>query len=114
MIFIGIGANLPSSYGSPLATCEAVLLALAEAGFEIARRSRWYESAPVPISDQPWYINGVIELKTNSKPLELLNKLHDIESKFGRVRRVVNEARVLDLDQLARHPIQDHRNYERH
>lgn len=105
MIFVGIGANLPSSFGSPKATCEGALEALIAAGIEVVGRSRWYESAPVPRSDQPWYVNGVVALRTDNKPLELLNILHDIEALFGRVRRVRNEARVLDLDLLAYHDV---------
>lgn len=105
MIFVGIGANLPSSRGSPRATCEAALEALTEAGLAIVARSRWYESAPVPISDQPRYVNGVIAVKTEDDPAHLLGILHSIEAKFGRVRRLRNEARVLDLDLLAYHDI---------
>lgn len=101
MIFIGVGANLPSAYGSPRETCERAVQALAAAGLRIAARSRWYESAPVPMSGQPWYVNGVIAVETDAKPKELLALLHKVESAFGRVRRERNEARVLDLDLLA-------------
>lgn len=103
MIFIGIGANLPSSSGTARETCERAVVALAEAGVRILGRSRWYESAPVPVSDQPWYVNGVIAVETEHNPSELLQILHDIEARFGRVRRARNEPRVLDLDLLAYH-----------
>ena len=103
MIFVGIGANLPSSYGSPRQTCERAVEALIEAGIAVVARSRWYETAPVPVSDQPWYVNGVAALKTNETPEKLLQLLHSIEARFGRVRRERNEARVLDLDLLAYH-----------
>lgn len=103
MIFIGIGANLPSAQGSPQETCERAVEALAAAGLRIAARSHWYESAPVPVSDQPWYVNGVAAVETDAKPPELLALLHKVESSFGRVRRERNEARVLDLDLLAFH-----------
>lgn len=101
-ILIGIGANLPSPrFGSPCQTCEAALAALAAAGVRIRACSPWYEAAPVPISDQPWYINGVVEAETDLAPDELLALLHRIEREFGRNRRVRNEARVIDLDLLA-------------
>ena len=105
MIFVGIGANLPSSFGSPRATCERVVELLIESGIDVFARSRWYETAPVPMSDQPWYVNGVAALKTDEKPANLLQLLHDIEARFGRVRRARNEARVLDLDLLAYHDL---------
>ena len=57
--------------------------------------------APVPMSDQPWYVNGVAEIETNLGPAALLALLHETEASFGRMRRVRNEARPLDLDLLA-------------
>lgn len=102
MILIGLGANLVHpEHGSPRHTCEAALAALGEAGVRVLRRSRWYESAPVPRSDQPWFVNGVAELATDLDAAALLACLHGVEADFGRVRRSVNEARLLDLDLLA-------------
>ena len=102
MIIIGIGANLTSPrYGAPRATCGAALESFAKTGLTIIARSRWYESAPVPISDQPWFVNGVVTVSTTLSPQALLDLLHNIEHSFGRVRRVRNEARILDLDLIA-------------
>jgi 2-amino-4-hydroxy-6-hydroxymethyldihydropteridine diphosphokinase len=101
-ILIGLGANLPSPcHGPPMATLEAALLALAQRGVRILRRSGWWESAPVPASDQPWFVNGVTEIATELGPEELLALLHSVESSFGRIRSVPNAPRILDLDLLA-------------
>lgn len=101
MIFIGLGANLTSAaHGPPAATCDAALGALAGQGVAVRRRSRWYRSAPVPPSDQPWYVNGVAEVETGLDPLELLALMHGIETAFGRVRDAVDGPRVIDLDLL--------------
>jgi len=102
MILVALGANLPSPvHGGPRETLEAALVALDLAGLRVARRSAWYETAPVPLSDQPWYVNGVAVLATALGPAELLEALHRIEAAFGRVRAAVNAPRVLDLDLLA-------------
>lgn len=102
MIFIGFGANLESpSFGSPLETLEAAVKALDSIRCRIVARSRWYRSAPVPISDQPWYINGVARIETDLSPVDLLSRLHTLEDEFGRKRGSINAARVLDLDLLA-------------
>jgi 2-amino-4-hydroxy-6-hydroxymethyldihydropteridine diphosphokinase len=102
MIFIAFGANLKHPrWGSPLATCGAALAALAGPNLKPLRRSRWYESAPIPVSDQPWYVNGIAEVSTGLDPVQLLAQLHGIEADFGRVRGVPNAARVLDLDLIA-------------
>ena len=74
---------------------------LEEKNVHILERARWYESAPVPVSNQPWFVNGVVTVSTTHSPQSLLDLLHDIEHTFGRVRRVRNEARILDLDLIA-------------
>lgn len=102
MIFIGIGANLSSSrFGSPRRVCEEALKEIEKQGIEIKGMSGWYRSQPVPVSDQPWYINGVCAVETALSPQDLLARLHAIEEKFGRVRKIRNEARIIDLDLLA-------------
>jgi 2-amino-4-hydroxy-6-hydroxymethyldihydropteridine diphosphokinase len=101
-ILIGLGANLAAAgHASPRDTLEAALAALAAEGVAVLQRSRWWESAPVPASDQPWYVNGVARVETELGPAMLLALLHRLEAGFGRVRQVRNEARTLDLDLLA-------------
>jgi 2-amino-4-hydroxy-6-hydroxymethyldihydropteridine diphosphokinase len=98
MILIALGSNLPSHAGGPRATIAAALGRLAELGIRIVGLSRLYETAPVPVSDQPWYVNAVAAIETKRPAPELLALLHQIEHEFGRSRRDLNEARPLDLD----------------
>lgn len=101
-ILIALGANLPGAAdAAPVATLEAALDEIGRRGIEILARSSWWESAPVPASDQPWYVNGVAAIRTRLDPVGLLAALHAIEAGFGRRRAVRNEARVLDLDLIA-------------
>jgi 2-amino-4-hydroxy-6-hydroxymethyldihydropteridine diphosphokinase len=100
-ILIGLGANLPSVAGPPIATLEAALGRLESVGVGTLKRSRWFRSAPVPPSEQPWFVNGVASVATGLDPAALLGLLHRIEAEFGRVRSVPNAARSLDLDLLA-------------
>lgn len=101
MIMIGVGANLAGpAHATPLATCRAAIEALADAGAPVLRQSSWYESAPVPASDQPWFVNGVIVVDSTLTAPALLERLHGIEVQFGRIRRATNAARSLDLDIL--------------
>lgn len=102
LIVIGVGSNLPSpEFGPPRPTCEAALAELSRRGLRIVQRSRWFESAPVPRSDQPWFVNGVVIAETSLAPGDLLALLHEAERRFGRQRREVNAARILDLDLIA-------------
>jgi 2-amino-4-hydroxy-6-hydroxymethyldihydropteridine diphosphokinase len=100
-IYIGLGANLPSpEHGTPRATLDAAMRALEARGLVIVARSPFYESEPVPVADQPWYLNAVIEIATDLAAAEVLALLHSVENDFGRVRGIRNEPRVLDLDLL--------------
>ena len=97
--FIGIGANLaPDGFASPQEGLVAACDWLVERGQEIKARSGWYRSAPVPVSDQPDFINAVLQLSSPLAGDALLTLLNEAEAAFGRVRQTRNEARVLDLD----------------
>jgi len=74
--------------------------ALTAAGVTVRRRSRWYRSAPLPASDQPWFVNAVAALDTELDAISLLRLLLAVERQFGRERRQRWAARVLDLDLL--------------
>ena len=100
-ILIGIGANLvPDGFDTARAGCEAAIARLPAHGISITAVSPWFETAPVPASDQPWFNNAVIAARTRLSMHETLQRLHVVESEFGRVRAVRNEARVLDMDLL--------------
>ena len=97
--FIAIGGNLlPEGYDDLSEVMAEAIDVLSAEDLTITNISQWYETAPVPISDQPWFLNAVIEVKTPLSAPELLARLHHIEAEFGRVRQVRNEARILDLD----------------
>jgi len=109
MILVAIGANLPGPDGAtPLQTCAETVHALAGLpGLQLHSVSHWYETEPVPQSDQPNYVNGVARLQrmpgteisgTPISPEALLASLQAIEIKFGRRRSEPNAARTLDLD----------------
>ena len=103
MVLIGIGANLPGPDGvPPIETCRRAVVALdAVPGLRVRGLSRWYTTAPVPVSSQPPYINGVAHLVGVAEPAALLAVLQAMEARAGRVRGERNAARVLDLDIIA-------------
>jgi 2-amino-4-hydroxy-6-hydroxymethyldihydropteridine diphosphokinase len=100
MILVAIGGNLPGARGqAPLVACRAAAEALRSLpGLRMSAVSRWYETAPVPPSGQPNYVNGVVRLDGQADPAWLLARLHRIERMAGRVRGERNAARTLDLD----------------
>ncbi|MEE8327855.1 MAG: 2-amino-4-hydroxy-6-hydroxymethyldihydropteridine diphosphokinase [Nitrosomonadaceae bacterium] len=62
--------------------------------------SSLYRSAPIGNSDQPDFINAVVQIETTLSPHGLLKALLEIEKNHGRVRRLPNDPRTLDLDIL--------------
>jgi 2-amino-4-hydroxy-6-hydroxymethyldihydropteridine diphosphokinase len=100
-IYIALGGNLPHPrYGPPKATLQAALAALEGRGVAVRRVSPWYRTAPVPVSEQPWYFNAVAEISTDLPADRLLAELHAVEEEFGRVRSAPNAPRIIDLDLL--------------
>lgn len=103
MIFIGLGANLDGKYGSAAECLNAAPALFAAKNIDVIAMSSLWKSAPVPVSDQPWYHNAVCSVDTLLSPHDLLAVLSEIENETGRVRHKQNEARILDLDLLAYH-----------
>lgn len=105
MIIIGLGANLPSPvYGSPIETLRAALFELSkDSDITVDCLSKWYESAPVPMSDAPWYVNACAAISTELSAIALLERLLKVEAAFGRIRSEVNAPRIIDLDIIAYH-----------
>ena len=102
MKLIGIGGNLPcATFGPPRRTCGAALSLLAARGVDIVARSRWFESAPVPASVQPWYINGVAAVETVLDAEALVAEVLHVEAELGRQRSIPNAPRTIDIDVLA-------------
>lgn len=102
MILIGMGANLHHPhFGEPLNSLKAAVEEIRKRNVKVVSQSSYYRSAPVPISDQPWFVNAVLGLETELTIVETLSLLHEVEQVFGRVRKEKWEARVLDLDLLA-------------
>ena len=71
-------------------------------GARLLDLSRWFESAPVPPSGQPAYVNAVVSLQVDRAEIDgaaaLLERLMEIETCCGRQRSAPNAARTLDLD----------------
>ena len=100
MILIALGSNLKSeTYGDPIKNCHKALEFL-EKRFELEKVSNFYETEPIPKSNQEMYVNGVVSVKTNLLPEKILDELMNIEKIFKRVRHFKNESRVIDLDLL--------------
>ena len=95
--YIGAGSNM----GSPRENCERALENLeSHPHITLTARSSFYETEPVGMSEQNWFINAAAEVKTSLEPGALLEELLNIERDMGRVRSQKWGPRIIDLDLL--------------
>jgi 2-amino-4-hydroxy-6-hydroxymethyldihydropteridine diphosphokinase len=62
--------------------------------------SSFYETEPVEFTEQAWFINCAVALKTTETPERLMNRLLRIEQEMGRVRTEKKGPRTIDIDIL--------------
>lgn len=94
--YLLIGGNL----GDRLAYLEAACEKIQQKGINILRKSSVYETAAWGITDQPSFLNQVLEIETTETPIQLLEDLLSIEKSLGRIRAEKNGARTIDIDIL--------------
>ena len=98
-LIIAVGGNITNKQGvHPTKVCDDSINLLKDYKIYIEKQSKWYISEPIPVSSQPKYFNKVIMAKSFLNEFEILKILHLIEKKFGRIRKKVNEPRIIDLD----------------
>ena len=71
-----------------------------EAAGHVASVSSLYETEPVEVTDQPWFLNGALRLETSESPEQLLEAALQIEREMGRVRNQPKGPRPIDIDIL--------------
>jgi len=92
MVYLSLGSNLGD---------RAENLRRAIEGLRGVRRvSSFYETEPVDLADQPWFLNCVVALETDRSAMDLLYELQAIEQRLGRVRTIPRGPRTVDLDIL--------------
>jgi 2-amino-4-hydroxy-6-hydroxymethyldihydropteridine diphosphokinase len=97
--FVGLGGNL----GDVETTLTEAMWALDSLPqTSIRAQSAFYRTPPWGNTDQPAFINAVVELQTRLAPRVLLDMLIDIEARFGRDRSEGEKwgPREIDLDLL--------------
>ena len=83
--------------GDRSANLQLAIERLSEAG-AVKTVSSFYETEPLELRDQPWFVNCVVALETNQSPQALLQRLLAIEEEMGRVRVKDKGPRLIDID----------------
>ena len=73
---------------------------LVGAGIGIGRASSVYQTSAWGLTEQPDFLNQVLEIETTQSPLNLLLLTQSIENQLGRKREIKYGARTLDIDIL--------------
>lgn len=67
---------------------------------QILQVSSLYETAPWGKTDQPDFLNQVLQIETRLTPRSLLESVFYMEQKGGRIRTIKNAPRSIDIDIL--------------
>ncbi len=96
LVYLGLGSNL----GSKINNIERAKFQLIKNNIKILQSSSYYESLSWPNSKNPKFLNIVLKINTNLKPLKLLELCKRIEKFLGRKNDVRNSPRTCDIDIL--------------
>ena len=80
---LALGSNMGDRVGN---IEEAIARLTADGTIELVARSRLYRTAPWGVTDQDWFVNACIAIKTGLSPRELLQHCQAVENGMGRVR----------------------------
>jgi 2-amino-4-hydroxy-6-hydroxymethyldihydropteridine diphosphokinase len=96
LVYLGLGSNM----GDREALLKLALDELAAPDLRLVRVSSVYETEPVGLREQRWFLNLVAEFETELFPKQLLRRTQRIEVALGRKRTIVNGPRTIDIDIL--------------
>ncbi len=95
LVYLGLGTNLGQRLEN-LAQARQRMAPLAH----LLRASSIYETEPWGFTDQPAFLNQVLEAETALPPLDLLRQLKELEVALGRQPSFHYGPRLIDLDIL--------------
>lgn len=95
--YVGFGSNLGDRAGNLLLAVRGLM----EASLPVFRLSAIYETEPVDVEDQNYFLNMVAEIHLRTiTPEQMLARMIRIEYLLGRRNKFENAPRTVDLDLL--------------
>ena len=95
-VYLALGSNM----GDREDNLKRAIGMISSPATEVSRRSSVYETAPMLLEAQPWFLNQVLEIKTSLFPRQLLHSTQEVERVLGRNRTIANGPRSIDIDIL--------------
>ena len=96
-MFLGLGSN-QGNRESYLNSAREKLTAID--GVKMIRASKERITAPYGLTNQPEFLNQIVEIETHLSPAEMLTQINIIENQEGRIRNEKWGKRTLDIDIL--------------
>lgn len=97
IVYVGLGSNLNDKIKN---LNEAIDLIAENSRINVLGRSSIYQTEPVGIKEQPYFLNMVLEIETALSPFELLDFLQGVERTMARKKEIRWGPRNIDLDLL--------------
>ena len=94
-VYLSLGSNIGNRKAN---IQEAVRLLSQNQQIEVKKCSSFYETSPVGVEKQPWFVNCAVEVETDLEPKDLLKIIKDIELSMGRENSFVGGPREIDID----------------
>jgi len=95
IVYLSLGSNL----GDRQVNLRHAIGRLLELGY-VHEVSSLYETEPVELTDQPWFLNCAVAVRTELIPREFLSGMLAIERSMGRERTQPKGPRLIDIDIL--------------
>jgi 2-amino-4-hydroxy-6-hydroxymethyldihydropteridine diphosphokinase len=86
--------------GDREALLRSALEKLQASDLRLKKVSSLYETEPIGLKEQGWFLNLVAEFETDLFPRQLLHRAQAVERELGRKRTVSNGPRTIDIDVL--------------
>jgi 2-amino-4-hydroxy-6-hydroxymethyldihydropteridine diphosphokinase len=96
IVYLSLGSNV----GNRAKNLRAAIDELPHAGVAVKKVSSFYETEPVDLREQPWFLNCAVEAETHFDAMILLRALREIETKMGSKKLVAKGPRLIDMDIL--------------
>jgi 2-amino-4-hydroxy-6-hydroxymethyldihydropteridine diphosphokinase len=95
IVYVSLGSNV----GDRAANLQSAIDRLRTLG-DVVAVSSFYETEPVEVAAQPWFLNCAVKLDTEKMPKQFLAAILDIEQQMGRRRGQNKGPRTIDIDIL--------------
>jgi 2-amino-4-hydroxy-6-hydroxymethyldihydropteridine diphosphokinase len=95
LVYLSLGSNV----GDREAHLRDAQKRLSSVG-RLTAASSLYETEPVEVTDQPWFLNCAVALETGLRPQQLMASILELEEAMGRQRVQKKGPRTIDIDIL--------------